>query len=130
MPSSNRVVKFTNILNLSAIKFHIPPIQFLKGSESSAAMRRNSDGFTGTKTYQVHKARNLSSSGDSTTNLLFHSWINHFPTAIRDCQSDCSGLEEQGPLQLSAEDGPLCSESMSLTLPQEYAPEAKGHKLI
>lgn len=34
MLSSNGVVKFTNILNLSAIKFHIPSIQFLKGSEA------------------------------------------------------------------------------------------------
>lgn len=39
MPSSNRVVRFTNILNLSALKFHVPSIQFLKGSESSAAVR-------------------------------------------------------------------------------------------
>jgi hypothetical protein len=46
-PSSNRVVKFTNILNLSAIKFHITSIQFLKGSESSAVLRRNGDGFIG-----------------------------------------------------------------------------------
>lgn len=40
MPSSNRVVKFTNILKLSAIKFHIPSIQFLRGVESSAATGR------------------------------------------------------------------------------------------
>lgn len=46
-PSSNRVIKFTNILNSSAIKFYIPSIQFLKGSESSAAMRKNGNGFTG-----------------------------------------------------------------------------------
>lgn len=44
---SNRVVKFTNILNLSAIKFYIPSIQFLKGSEGTAAMKGNSGGFTG-----------------------------------------------------------------------------------
>lgn len=31
----------------------------------------------GVQTSQVHKARNLSSNGDTTTNLLFHSWIKH-----------------------------------------------------
>lgn len=73
--SSNRVVKFTNILNLSAIKFHIPSIQFLKGSESSAVMRGNARASQGTRTGQVQRAGIPGSSGDSTAHLLFHSWI-------------------------------------------------------
>ena len=120
MPSSNRVVKFTNILNLSAIKFHIPPIQFLKGLESSAAMRRNSDGFTGSKTNQVHKARNLSSSGDSTLIYYFTVGLTIFllpsgivKVTVRDLKSKdhCSSVQKIKR--------PLCSESMSLTSPPE-----------
>lgn len=75
MLSSNRVVKFTNILNLSAIKFHIPSIQFLKGSESSAVMRGNGRASQGVQTGQVQRARIPGSSVDSTAHLLPHSWI-------------------------------------------------------
>lgn len=75
MPSSNRVVKFTNILNLSAIKFHIPSIQFLKGSESSAVMRGNARVSQGVQSGQVQRAWIPGSGGDSTAHLLAHSWI-------------------------------------------------------
>lgn len=74
MPSSNRVVRFTNILNLSALKFHVPSIQFLKGSESSAAVRTVVVS-QGVWTSQVRKAGIPGSGGDSRAHLLFHTWI-------------------------------------------------------
>jgi len=74
VPSSNRVVRFTNILNLSALKFHIPSIQFLKGSESSAVVRTVVVS-QGVRTSQVWKAGIPGSGGDSRASLLLHSWI-------------------------------------------------------
>lgn len=74
MPSSNRVVRCTNILNLSALKFHVPSIQFLKGSESSAAVR-TAVVSQGVWTSQVRKPGIPDSGGDSRANLLFHTWI-------------------------------------------------------
>lgn len=74
MPSSNRVVKFTNILNLSAIKFHIPSVQFLRGIESSAATGRAGSVMAsqGVQSGQLQEAWTPCFSGDSTANWLFH----------------------------------------------------------
>lgn len=85
-PASNGVVTFTNILNLLAIKFHIPSIWFLKGSASSAARRKHSDGFTGGG--RPARCRKLGCPPLVVTpaNLVSHVWIKWSIFPIRDCR--------------------------------------------
>lgn len=101
VPSSNRVIRFTKILNLSALKFHVPSIQFLKGSESSAA-GRTVVASPGMRTSQVRKAGIPGSGGDSKANLLFHSRIQHsLPTwgAVKVTVGDLKSKDHCGPVQ-------------------------------